>query len=765
MSHLQNTATGLQVCLVSHLPSPYQVEFLNAIAREGNVQLRVIYLWKNDIHHTWTIPDLLHKHLVLTQSHAHWSTAWQWLTETHLAIFNYYTHPFAIAALWARNISGKPWCFWGERPGFLKLGRWGSYFRKALLHPLKNNTVPIWGVGDFALSGYQKDWGENRPFVNLPYFSDLNRFSSQASKKPASKTFVILYSGMLVPRKDVLGLAQAFSQLAIQHPHIRLAVLGSGPKENEMRSILQPVANQVDWLGFRPWHELPAIYAAADLLCIPSRHDGWALVVPEALAAGLPVVSTNCTGAAVQFIKHRQNGWLINADSLDHLENAVREAITMPPANYARMRAAAVATISKHNLPDGAARFTAAAQSAMEAFHCRVVDHPTPSQPSCKNTLFVLAANYPGDHLPSMERYTRLLLDSMTAQGFQIILKKPAQRVGLMVPTDTRKWAGYIDKYIIFPLLLRRWINAQHPDTPIVVHVTDQGNGIYLPWLQGIATLVTCHDLIAVKAALGKVNGHQRPLHRSWLQRLIRFSLNKAGHLVCVSEKTTSDCIALLDLEKNRYSTVYNPLDPAFKTNLYPPKADDLPTSYLLHVGNSSWYKNRIAVLTIYARLRCLMPDAPRLVLIGEDLTREEIKLIQALGIIPWISLKQEVSNAYLASAYHHALALIFPSREEGFGWPILEAMSMGCPVFTTNRPPMTEIGGDAIEYMDPQNCDAAATLIADKLLLGKSWRETIAAKARQRAEYFSMQRFSDGMAAIYRHIETDVKNQLLQPL
>jgi glycosyltransferase involved in cell wall biosynthesis len=57
---------------------------------------------------------------------------------------------------------------------------------------------------------------------------------------------------------------------------------------------------------------------------------------------------------------------------------------------------------------------------------------------------------------------------------------------------------------------------------------------------------------------------------------------------------------------------------------------------------------------------------------------------------------------------------LLFPSLYEGFGWPLIEAQSCGCPVITSNRPPMTEVAGDAALYIDPADEDSAAERIAE---------------------------------------------------
>jgi glycosyltransferase involved in cell wall biosynthesis len=73
-------------------------------------------------------------------------------------------------------------------------------------------------------------------------------------------------------------------------------------------------------------------------------------------------------------------------------------------------------------------------------------------------------------------------------------------------------------------------------------------------------------------------------------------------------------------------------------------------------------------------------------------------------------------SNEDLRSLYSGAAALLFPSLHEGFGWPLIEAQSCGCPVITSNRPPMMEVAANAALYIDPENESEAAALVVANL-------------------------------------------------
>ncbi|OYW77069.1 MAG: hypothetical protein B7Z37_06000 [Verrucomicrobia bacterium 12-59-8] len=363
---LQDTPR-LSVCVVTYLTSPYQVEFFNQIAASREVRLQVIYLRREHDLHPWGQVTLKHEHLVLEGHPEVIGQAFRWVLEANLTVCNYYTHWFALAALHLRHLSTRPWVFWGERPGFLRLGWFGRLARRVLLYPISKSAAPIWAIGQAGVAGYMNDWGSDKTYVNLPYFSDLSRFRNQPRTVRAEER-VVLYSGILNSRKGVLGLAEGFRAAASAHPNLRLIILGSGPLEQRMRAILEPVAAQVLWEGFREWHELPAFYAQADALCLPTRHDGWAMVVPEALAAGLPVITTMDSGAALELVTHDFNGWVLPNSESHSIENAMCRLADLPSADLARFSAAARESVNSHTLDEGRSRFVTAACEAVAAY-------------------------------------------------------------------------------------------------------------------------------------------------------------------------------------------------------------------------------------------------------------------------------------------------------------------------------------------------------------------------------------------------------------
>jgi glycosyltransferase involved in cell wall biosynthesis len=120
----------------------------------------------------------------------------------------------------------------------------------------------------------------------------------------------------------------------------------------------------------------------------------------------------------------------------------------------------------------------------------------------------------------------------------------------------------------------------------------------------------------------------------------------------------------------------------------------DLDRPFALHVGSNLRMKNREGVLRIFALTKKEWKG--QMVFAGQKLTPELCSLGNELGISDRIIEVEGPENEALEALYSSALVLLYPSRFEGFGWPIVEAQACGCPVICSNREPMSEVGGEA---------------------------------------------------------------------
>ena len=336
--------------------------------------------------------------------------------------------------------------------------------------------------------------------------------------------------------------------------------------------------------------------------------------------------------------------------------------------------------------------------------------------------LFV--GNYALDNQASMLRYPEILRRQMALRGHQVETIQPRPILGDLVAQPTlSKWLSYIDKYIFFPCRLRR--RAKDFD---LVHVCDHSNSMYLAHTGTCPASITCHDLLAIKSALGHYAGQKKSYSGKLQQRWILKHLAAARDVVCVSAHTARELTAICGGAGQRITVIENALNPVYES----PATDEsvqrlrerlgiaVGERYLIHVGGENWYKNRFGALRIFGLLleRLGGAGAPtlRLAMAGRPL-KEKMRGFVAANL-PKGSVIEVIdpSDEDLRALYTGATALLFPSLHEGFGWPLIEAQSCGCPVITSNRSPMTEVTGLAALYIDPSDEAAAAASIATEI-------------------------------------------------
>jgi glycosyltransferase involved in cell wall biosynthesis len=330
----------------------------------------------------------------------------------------------------------------------------------------------------------------------------------------------------------------------------------------------------------------------------------------------------------------------------------------------------------------------------------------------------LLVGNYVSDEQESMQRFANLLHNGLTQAGHEVRLLRPTPVFGRIKPAaqGLGKWLGYIDKFAIFPRALK--VAAEWAD---VIHICDHSNAFYVKYLSTRPHTVTCHDLLAISSALKELPEHRTSWTGSQFQQIILDGLREARHVVCVSAATKAELIRLTGVPERKVSLIYNGLNysyaPLLKSDIEISRREpETRQPFLLHVGGNQWYKNRLGVLKIFAHLQSIVSPKMKLIMVGKPWTYDMREFVSLNGLGDKVSELTNISNADLHVLYSKAFALLFPSLREGFGWPIVEAQACGCPVFTSDRAPMTEVGGDAAVYLDPADPSGAAAVIANSL-------------------------------------------------
>jgi glycosyltransferase involved in cell wall biosynthesis len=365
----------------------------------------------------------------------------------------------------------------------------------------------------------------------------------------------------------------------------------------------------------------------------------------------------------------------------------------------------------------------------------------------------LLVANYVPDCQQSMQRYADLLEKGLTEAGQEVRIIRPLVKAGKFALSESGvKWLGYIDKLVLFPKALKEAVEWAD-----VVHICDHSNAVYVKHVQAKPHIVTCHDLLAVRSALGEIPRQETRWSGRKLQRMILDGMAAARNIVCVSRATRSDVARLVPNSGAQVSHIYNGLNYPYepmdsgeaalrlqKLGIAPDQA------FIFHVGGNQWYKNRLAVLKIFVQLR-KRKEYRNLVLImaGKPWT-EEMRQFVRVNELEWCVVELiDAAEEDLRALYSRAEVFVFPSLEEGFGWPIAEAQACGCPVVTSNRAPMTEVGGEAATYIDPLDYESAAAAIAAAM----GSRAVAGEASRRNAARFNTNTMINAYLAIYQSL------------
>jgi glycosyltransferase involved in cell wall biosynthesis len=252
---------------------------------------------------------------------------------------------------------------------------------------------------------------------------------------------------------------------------------------------------------------------------------------------------------------------------------------------------------------------------------------------------------------------------------------------------------------------------------------------------------------------------------RIYLQMMMRLTAGRTDRIMTISNYSRDDIMKFLRLPADKIDVVYGSSQfSEGSTAIRPAGVNESEKSrirakyningrYILSVASMLPHKNLDGLIGAYA----LMEEnkSENLVLVGMHLKSHSTiqNAIQAVGLSEQqVKLLGYVPNEDLPALYTMADYFVFPSFFEGFGLPLLEAMTMGCPVITSTCGSIPEVAGDAALYIDPYNVRD----IADKmtsLIHNENLRQELIQKGQERLKYFSWDKSAEKVMRIYEHI------------
>jgi glycosyltransferase involved in cell wall biosynthesis len=265
----------------------------------------------------------------------------------------------------------------------------------------------------------------------------------------------------------------------------------------------------------------------------------------------------------------------------------------------------------------------------------------------------------------------------------------------------------------------------------------------------GMRQITTVHDLIPL------LQPHTCPADRVAFTEYIRLAIRRSKVIAAVSEHTKRDLQTYFDLPEEKVLVTYQPTlleNWRGKNHARDCVLRELglkPQGYILFVGNIEPKKNVGRLIKAYLGLNCDLPlvIAGRKAWMWEDdlalLDNNNADMEERVRVLGY------VDSEWIPYLHESAYCMVFPSLYEGFGLPVLEAMTLGCPVVCSRSSSLPEVGGDAVEYVEPLDTDSISNGI-ERLLNDRSYRDSLASRGRERAKVFSMERYTTKVVQLY---------------
>ena len=323
-----------RIIFVTIVPSPYQRDLFASLAALGDLELEVYYMeaaspdspWPEAplrsfehilpgfwlpfgparLHFNWRLPDFSKADFVVLSSFTSWTGQW----------------------LMRWGLRGKRWLFWGERLRAQPSG-WKASAQNLLISALAR-AAGIVGIGREAEHDYARRFPKT-PHFCIPYHCDLAEFLASPRKRATGEPFTFFFCGQMIRRKGVDLLLLAFDRLITNGVDANLLLVGREADLPEFLATVSPAAQRrIRYEGFQSPELLPQFFSQCDVFILPSRHDGWGVVINQALGAGVPVISSDAAGAGMDLVEDGVNGLRFIAGDVDGLQKAMERLAANP---------------------------------------------------------------------------------------------------------------------------------------------------------------------------------------------------------------------------------------------------------------------------------------------------------------------------------------------------------------------------------------------------------------------------------------------------
>lgn len=255
-----------------------------------------------------------------------------------------------------------------------------------------------------------------------------------------------------------------------------------------------------------------------------------------------------------------------------------------------------------------------------------------------------------------------------------------------------------------------------------------------------------------------------------WRRKAFGFSAQKADAVLTLSEYSKSTIVERYGINPEKVFPIHLDAGLEFSSNQEPQRQylvktkRSLPERYAFYPANTWPHKNHLTLFKALQRLKKKGMTLP-LVMTGSvsDGSDPVIREIKKLGLAEQVQYLGYVDNSEMPCIFQNAAFLVFPSKFEGFGIPLVEAMKTGCPIICANSASIPEVAGEAALFFDPDDDQKLAALM-EELLHDDDLKKQLIAKGLARAQLFSWERTAkDTLAVLEKAAERQTQADLMQ--
>lgn len=299
------------------------------------------------------------------------------------------------------------------------------------------------------------------------------------------------------------------------------------------------------------------------------------------------------------------------------------------------------------------------------------------------------------------------------------------------------------EEFFLFFELIKKKVDVFH------------GPSFVSPFFKSSKEIITIHDLTFLFFKEGYTL-----MNKLYFGLFLPKSIRKADIIIANSHSTKKDILKYYDIPEQKIKVVHLGIDPNFKKSYDPDELNSIkqkykiPEKFFLFVGLLSPRKNIKNILEAFYLFKKENNSNHKFVIVGKKgwLYSDIFQFIEENNLVDEIIFTDYVDEKDLSAIYSSATAFLFTSLYEGFGLPILEAMSCGCPVITSNLSSMPEVGGDAALYVNPYLVNEIKDAM-NLLLENKELRQNLINKGHNQVKKFSWEKTARETLEIYREL------------